>query len=496
MIKILSAEQTRKADEYTITHEPISSIHLMERASKAFMERFLLRYDQPREVLVFCGSGNNGGDGLAIARLLLEHGYPVNTWVVTSNSYTSDFLINRDRLASLVEVKEIADKEDIPSITQNVLVIDALFGSGLSRSIEGIHASVIQQINNSGAEVVSVDIPSGIYADHPSNGAQIIRADHCISFQFPKLAFLMPENSHYIQSWEIADIGLHPQVIDATSTYCKLIEFSDVAKILKPREKFSHKGSFGRAMIIAGSYGKIGAAVMSSRSCLRSGIGLLTAYVPECGYTIMQSSVPELMVETDGEHEFLAYPPIMEEMDVVGIGPGLGTHKLTAQLLGEILRSYSKPMVLDADALNIISDHREYLGLIPKGSILTPHVKEFERITAPPRDNFHRLELLSKLSADHNLTVILKGAHSVIADPQGNLYFNSTGNPGMATAGSGDVLTGIITALLPKYGSLDAAIAAVYLHGLSGDLAGEKLGQESLIAGDLIDYLPLAFKKF
>ena len=493
MLKILSAEQTRYADDYTIRHEPVASIDLMERASKAFVDEFTVYFGPDVPVYVFCGRGNNGGDGLAIARLLSEIEYEVKVWGIPSDSGSQDFLKNLDRLDSAL-YQEIVN--EVPEIPANVVVIDALFGSGLSRPIEGVYAEIITAINYSDAEVVSVDIPSGVYADLAVDGEHVVMADLTISFQFPKLSFLLPENDSYIGDWTVVDIGLHQEVISETDTEAVLTDETDIVEAYLPRDRYSHKGSFGKTLILAGSYGKMGAAVLASRACLRSGVGLLTTYIPSCGYEILQTAVPEAMVEADAERDFLAYPPELDSYDSLAIGPGLGMHKLTVQLLGEILRNYDKPMVIDADALNIIGEHREMLGLIPQGSVLTPHVRELERLTAPARNDFHRLELLQKLSTDHKLNVILKGAYSVISDQEGRLFFNPTGNPGMATAGSGDVLSGIIAGLLARYDSFEAARMGVYLHGMAGDMASLEMGEDSLVAGDIIDFLPQAFQMF
>ncbi|WP_017733405.1 bifunctional ADP-dependent NAD(P)H-hydrate dehydratase/NAD(P)H-hydrate epimerase [Nafulsella turpanensis] len=498
-IKILNARQIHEADAATLTHEQITSLELMERAASAFVRAYVEMYAEKRPVFIFCGTGNNGGDGLAIGRLLLNQQYKVQVYIVRENGKTSqDFRENLDRLNKFHEPKTISEAGQIPDFPEDAIIIDALFGTGLSRVVEGLYAEVIHSINQSMVEVVSVDIPSGLYADAPADpGGAIIKADCVITIHQPKLAFMMPENGKWMRKWKMVNIGLSPAYMEQVETPFCFSDLDTMRRIFKSRDKWSHKGDFGKVLLIAGSKGKIGAGVLCARACLRSGAGLLTVYLPACGYTIMQSSVPEAMVLTDPSQEQLTRSPKLEGFDVIGMGPGLGTAEITRKAFKELLEQESRPMVLDADALNLLSRHRELMDLLPKNAILTPHPKEFERLVGSWENDFERLDKQIAFSREHQVVVVLKGAHSSISSPDGRVYFNSTGNPGMATGGTGDVLTGLLTGLLgQQYDPLEAAIMGVFLHGLAADLAAKELGEESLIASDLIAYLPKAYKEF
>ena len=496
-MKIFSSKQIREADAYTIRHEPVASIDLMERASPAFVKSFAARYNADNPVWIFCGTGNNGGDGLAIGRILNEKAYQVKIFVVTVNDRSSkDFAINEKRLPDEVLKSTVTSSDEIPDIPDNVVLIDAIFGSGLDRPVTGLFAEVIEKINRSGAAVVSVDIASGLFADQPGSGGAIIKPQLTISFQLPKMAFLLPENHLWVGEWEVVDIGLSKEFIDQTECPDSFLQLTDIRPLLKSRDRFAHKGHFGRDLLFAGSAGKMGAAILSSRACLRSGAGLLTVHVPECGYEIMQITVPEAMVSIDESDRFISWLPEHLNYDVIGIGPGIDTREETARLLEELLNQYRRPIVIDADGLNLISQHKYFLEKIPPQSILTPHPKEFERMAGSWENDYQRLDLQKEFSANNNLLIVFKGAHTTISTPDGRIFFNSTGNPGMATAGSGDVLTGIITSLLGQsYTPEVAAIVGVYMHGLAGDLAAKDKGEESLIASDIIESLSAAFRQ-
>ena len=495
-MKILSAELIRKADQNTIKNEPIKSIDLMERAAKAFVAWFEANFDREKNVLIFCGTGNNGGDGLAIARILSFRKWKVSTIVIKKSSKKShDFTINYLQLAEVRNVDNVEKKEELDfDIQKDDIVIDAIFGSGLTREVKGVYADTINYINDSKATIISVDVPSGLFIDTISPKNSIINADHVLSFQLPKLAFLMPENSEYVKNWSIANIGLDENFINEQGSGFEYIDQQLAKNLIKPRNKFAHKTDYGRILLIAGSWGKMGAAVLCSRSCVKSGAGLVTAHVPVCGYQIMQTSIPEVMVTTDFGERYLTGIPELNLYDSVGIGPGIDKHIDTYEVIAQLLKNYKKPIVLDADALNIIADEQSFMKMLPEGSILTPHPGEFKRIVGFWNDDFERLEQQIAISKEYKIFVVLKGAHTSISTPDGKVYFNSTGNPGMATGGSGDVLTGIITSLLgQKYTPEDASILGVYLHGLAADIAVEFIGEESLSASDIIEYLPQAF---
>lgn len=494
-MKILSAEQTRRADQYTIENEPISSIDLMERASVSFSVSFQSKFNNDHSIHIFCGTGNNGGDGLAVGRILETNGYDVDIYVIGSTEKGSaDFNTNLIRLGS--DHHRLHSQEQFPELGPSDVIIDAIFGSGLTRELGGLHAQLIDHLNNQKASRISIDIPSGLFADQLSSGV-IFKADHSVSFQLPKLAFMFPENHQYVGDWEIADIGLSTEFIKHELTATYFVDIIEVESRIQPRSKFDHKGTFGKALIVAGSRGKMGAAVLSGGAALRSGLGLLTMHVPACGLNIMQTSLPEAMVNVDNSDYAISNLVGVDNYSVVGMGPGLGKDKVTCQMLAKFLESYQGSLVLDADALNIISENRQLLQLLPENTIMTPHPAEFKRLVGDWSDDFDRLEKQKEFSSDFKVIIVLKGAHSAITSPEGKVFFNSTGNPGMGTAGSGDVLTGVITALAAgQYSPLDAAIIGTFMHGLAGDLSAEEMGQTGLIAGDIIDYLPKAFKIF
>ncbi len=495
-MKILSASQIQEVDKFTIKHEPVASIDLMERAAKAFVDLFFEQVSPKNRVAIVCGRGNNGGDGLAIARLLHDRHYAVATYIIQGQkSGSEDFEVNRKRLAKIGTIIDIDTEEAIPSFTEVDIIIDAIFGSGLSRPVEGIYAAVIESINNSGAKTYAVDIASGLFADKQSEGGAIVKPDTTISFQLPKLAFLLPSNFQFVGEWHVVNIGLDEGFINAQESQNEFITLTDIRDKLKHRNKFDHKGTWGRALIMAGAYGKMGAAVLAGKSALRSGIGLLTMYIPACGYNIIQTSIPEAMAIVDEGDHFLTSCPHVAKYDVIGIGPGIGLEQETMMSLIEMVRAFNKPIVLDADAINLMASHQELLKMLPKGSIITPHPKEFERLVGSWENDFQRLEKQKQLAHQFNIVVVVKGAHTAIATPDGQVFYNSTGNAGMATGGSGDVLTGIITGLLGQgYSASDAAMLGVFFHGLAGDLATKETGEISLIPSDIIDYLPYAFQ--
>jgi ADP-dependent NAD(P)H-hydrate dehydratase / NAD(P)H-hydrate epimerase len=491
MIKILSATQIQQWDAYTIQNEPIASIDLMERAALVFTNWFL-NYcpDESKPVIIFCGTGNNGGDGLAVARLLLQRFYRVYVYCCKITDATSpDFNINLQRLQTLRghQINTLTKEDPFPPIPENAYLIDAIFGTGLNRAVEGYWSALFDHINSAEAKVVAIDIPSGLFADRHSSGNSI-QADLTLSFQTPKLAFFFPENGDAVGDWYCKDIKLHPDFLAQADTSFFYITEKDIRPKLKPRKKYAHKGTFGHALLIAGSKGMAGAALLSARACLRGGVGLLTVHVPSELCDILQIAVPEAMLSIDKNQHYISGVSSTSSFSAVGIGPGLGKHPETATFLRSFLLLHRKPMVIDADALNLLATEPDLLNQVPKGSILTPHPKEFERLFGPSENDFERNKKQREHSVQLGITIVLKGAHTAISSPEGNCYFNSTGNPGMATGGSGDVLTGIITSLLAQgYAPTEAAYMGVWLHGRAGDLAKEKVGEASLLASDIVE---------
>lgn len=501
MIKIFPTSQIKQFDAYTIEHEPIDSVDLMERAALALTEAIVNRFpDTETAFVVFAGPGNNGGDALAVARLLAGRGYRSRVYLFNPKDVLSpDCETNRDRLQAVdgVELHEVVNRFEPPRLTAETVVIDGLFGSGLSRPLTGGYAAMVKYINASPATVVAIDVPSGLMGeDNSFNVADtIVRASLTLSLQLPKLAFLFAENESYVGEWQLLDIGLNKQIMEETETDYALLEVPDVATLLKPRKRFSHKGTFGRAMLIAGSQGMAGASVLAARACLRSGVGLLTVHLPFCNNLIVQTSVPEAMTEIDYHDTCFTETADVDGYQAVAIGPGLGKAEETEKALLQQIDETNVPMVIDADALNLLARHNDYLYRLPKGSILTPHPKELERLIGGCKNSFERLKCVRDLARDASLYIVLKGAYSAIVAPDGKVTFNTTGNPGMATGGSGDVLTGILLALLAQgYNSEEAVQIGVCVHGLAGDLAANEQGQIGMTSGDLITYLPRAWQ--
>lgn len=490
-MKILSADQIRKWDEFTILNEPVSSTDLMERAARRCSDWIAERF-AGRKIKIFCGKGNNGGDGLAIARQLAEKDIFADVYILEFGSLgTDDFQTNLSRLHSCpVNIHFIQHAGSFPVIDKTDVVIDALYGSGLNRPLEGLSAQLVHHINDSLAAAIAIDLPTGMYADKPATDNIILKATDTLTFQQLKLCFLFPENENFFGDLHVLDVGLHPGFLTETSSTYELTDKAAIRKIYKPRKQFSHKGTYGHALIIAGEKGKMGAAVLCTRACLRTGAGLVTAMVPQQQFAIVQSAAPEAMAL--GQE--LLEAPDWSKYTTIGLGPGIGTGVDGTGLLEEVLTHFNKPVVVDADGLNILSNNKELLLDLPPGSILTPHPKEFERLFGKVENHLERIQTAKQHAQKLFVYIIVKGHFSFVACPDGELYFNSTGNAGMATGGSGDVLTGVLTSLLAQgYLSKETCLLGMYLHGLAGDIAASYISQEALVAGDIIDHLGKAF---
>ena len=496
-MKILSVEQIREADRYTIEHEPIESVDLMERAATKVFEWLYRRAPREKTIKIFCGMGNNGGDGLVVARLLNEQEIVPQVFMVRySDKMSHDCEVNYYRLMNETEVPmfDILSEDDFPKVDANDVVVDAIFGSGLNRPPQGMTADLIAYLNQTKAIRVAIDIPSGLFADQPSALGFIFKADYTLTFQNPKLAFLLPENDPYVGRFEVLDIGLHPRYLEEVETNNLLTVKAMVKPLLHNRTKYSHKGTYGHALLIAGSEGKTGAALLGAKACLRTGVGLLSVHLPKMAQLPLQTAIPEAMIDRDESETCFSMFGHLDAFTAVGVGPGLGKAEDTERALKRLIQEVQVPLVMDADALNILSDNPTWLPFLPAKTILTPHPKEFERLVGKTLTSFERLEKQRELATKYNLVVIVKGAHTTVAMPNGTIFFNTTGNPGMATAGSGDVLTGIILSLLAqRYSPEEAAVLGVYLHGLAGDLAADEIGQEALIASDITEHLGHAF---
>jgi ADP-dependent NAD(P)H-hydrate dehydratase / NAD(P)H-hydrate epimerase len=499
-MKIFKSEQVREIDAYTIKNEPISSINLMERASMNFVKCFVRKFDSSRPVYIFAGTGNNGGDGFAVARILASRNYKVKAFLIKfSERLSSDCEININRFKESFQEKyfEIRDANEFPELENNSIVIDAIFGSGLSRRVSGMAAELIKFMNASGTMLVSIDIPSGLFGeDNSSNDVNtIVKADYTISFEFPFLSFFFIENTEFIRSWKIVGIGLDPDAVKNTHSDYILLDDELLSSLIKPRRKYSHKGTYGHALIIAGSYGMMGASVLATHACLRGGAGLVTVHIPRYGYPIIQTTLPEALVSIDESDILFSGVSDISKYTAIGIGPGLNIRPNTVKGFHALLKKIQVPLLIDADALNILAENKSWLEELPENTVLTPHPGEFDRLFGQSMTSYERHQKQLKFAKKYKIIIVLKGAHTMIALPDGRCFINSTGNAGMATGGSGDVLTGLITSLLAQgYSSEHASIIAVYIHGLSGDLALEEQSQESLIAGDLIRFTGKAFK--
>ncbi len=502
-MKIFNSAQIQELDKYTIEHEPISSIDLMERAAKTLTHAITDKWNDRTPIMVFAGPGNNGGDALAVARMLAEQNYQVTVYLFNVNEHLSeDCATNKKRLTENKRIKsftEVTVNFDPPKLDAGTLVVDGLFGSGLNKPLGGGFASLVKFINSTPAKVVSIDIPSGLMTEDNSYNihANIIKADLTLTLQQKKLAMLLADNQQYIGELRVLDIRLSHEFIRNTEAHYTILEETDTRPMLRQRSNFAHKGTMGSALLIAGSYGMAGAAVLATRACLRSGAGKVTTHTPKLNYSIMQVSVPEAVMQMDHEETYFSSPVDAEDFDAVGIGPGLGQHENTAIAMIAQIRRTTCPMVLDADALNILANHRAWMQQMPKNIIMTPHPKEFDRMTGSSSNGcYERLIKARDMAERMQAYIILKGHYSALCMPDGHITFNSTGNPGMATAGSGDVLTGIITGLLARgHTHTQACLLGMYLHGLAGDLAAREMGEESLVAGDIIKYMSQAFKR-
>lgn len=499
--KIFTVEQIRKADQYTIENEPISSVDLMERAANECVLWLKEKAKTHQRFAIFAGPGNNGGDGLVIARLMAEAGFEVEVFILNLNGkFSQDFQINRERLNTLANIAITQWQEKPakwPEFSEETILIDALFGSGLNKPLQGFPAKVIHMLNEQNRVKVAIDMPSGLLADQAfsEKNPAIFQADYTLSFQFPKLAFLMPENEFLVGEWHILNIGLSKEYIDKTETPYFFLNHEFIRSLYKPRTRFSHKGTYGHLLMIAGDQTKMGAALLSSKAALKTGVGLLTLHHPKNDANVVVSAVPEVMSSPDESEEAFSHLPELSRFTHIAIGPGIGMRKTTANALKILLQEVKAPIVFDADALNILSENKTWLSYIPPQSILTPHLKELERLVGRSANSFERMQKAIDFSRKYQLYLIIKGAHSMVVTPTGKIYFNSTGNPGMATGGSGDVLTGMIGSLLGQnYTSLEACLLGVYLHGLAGDFAAEKLGYEAMLSGDIINHIGEAFK--
>ncbi|APU69913.1 NAD(P)H-hydrate dehydratase [Christiangramia flava] len=496
-MKILSGKQISEADKYTIEHDGITSEELMERAGTLVFKQIHQRLQgAPIPIKIFCGIGNNGGDGLVIGRHLIQHGYDVKLYTVAySDKRSEDFLKNYEKIKDITNdwpglIKEV---DDFPEISVGDFVIDAIFGVGLNRPIESWVAKLVTHINDSGAFTLAVDIPSGLFDDQPPQGS-VIQANYTLTFGAPKLVFYLPDTMDYAGEVQVLDIGLNKRFIAGIDSRTYLIGKQEAPALYQPRNKNSHKGDYGNILIAGGSYGKIGSVLLSATAAMHTGSGLCTLYVPKCGYEIIQSSLPEAMVLTDENEQKLSDFPIDFEADTIGFGMGAGTENESITAFEKLLQNQKKPILVDADGLNMLSKKPELLKLLPENSVLTPHPGELKRLIGEWENDFEKLEKARNFSKKFNVILVIKGAYTFILQNE-ELFINTSGNPGMATAGSGDVLSGVITSLMGQnYQPVAASILGVFIHGLSGDLVASAQGYEGVTSGEMARNMGKAFQ--
>ena len=498
-MKIFSREQLAQIDRQTILDEPISEIDLMERASKALAEWLTACYPVYTRVAVMAGAGNNGGDALAVARMMAEQNYPVTVFLPDLSRQRSEASrINLERLQdqSLVTIVELNDRIIFPSLDKFNLLLDGLYGCGLNRPLEGFVSRVIDWMNHSGVEIVSIDLPSGLFCDgNGSNFGFMVRATHTLTLEFPKLSMFFRENERFFGSWEIIPFGTSARAVKETMTNLYFTDEKFVASILKKRTIFSHKGSCGHGLLISGSRGKYGAAQLAAKGALRAGLGLLTVHMPESAGIMLQIALPEAMSILDRNKEYITELPDLKKYTAIAAGPGIGVEAATRDVIRQLIEQTKVPLVLDADALNILAENPAWLKELGPNTILTPHPVEFDRLSGiVSRTEEDRFLMAEQFVNSYGVVLILKGAYTRLFFPDGTIFFNCTGNPGMATAGSGDVLTGILLGLLCQgYTPKEAALLGVFLHGRSADLRVQSTSQESLLASEIADYLGDAF---
>jgi NAD(P)H-hydrate epimerase len=496
-MRILSTSEIRNADRYTIENEPISSLNLMERAAKTVFDRLSEETDGVEEYAIICGMGNNGGDGLVIARLLAEKNTSVEVYILKHREKGSDdFMVNLERLSEIgVEPVWAENASFVESIARESIIVDCMLGSGLSSPLNGLFLEVVEGLNETSNYKIAIDVPTGLFGEDNSNNDQgaVLQVDTTYAFHTPRLSFFDPDWGRFVGNWEVVDIGL---LDDSTQRELKYhaITADEVSLLLRPRNKFSHKGNYGHLLVVAGSKGMLGAGHLSSFSAMKAGAGKVTWHVPKDCWTTAQLFAPEVMISIDDEENQVSHFPLSGGYSSVVFGPGIGVSDQTEAVLKQVLNNAHVPIVFDADSITLLGNNPTLTAFLPEGSILTPHPGEMDRLLGKRYRGWDQIEVTREFAIQKKVFMILKGAHTAICTPSGEVFFNTTGNPGIATAGSGDVLAGIIGGLLASgYSAFHAAVVGVYLHGLAGDFATFSLGEESVVASDIRDYLHMAF---
>lgn len=511
-MKVVTALEMRHIDEETIRNIGIPGIVLMENAGLSVVnviEKYF-RKSGTSKVSIFVGKGNNGGDGLVIARHLKNKGYDVKIYLLSSSDkFQGDALINLQIVQNMgLNIETILSEIDLEyhkaEVANSDLIIDAIFGTGLAGPIKGVSAKVVNFLNNTGLPIIAVDLPSGLDADTGKVEGECIKADVTVTMGLPKRGLLLYPGANFVGKIEIADIGIPSTVIELQDIKVNLLSTDNVGRLPK-RPSDSHKGNFGRVLVLGGSIGLTGASAMASESALRSGAGLVTLGIPKSLNPIMEVKLTEVMTlplpeteeQTFSKKSYDNIMKIVNNFDVVVIGPGMSRNPETSSLIRELCKSINKPKVIDADGLNAISDDKSILKYIDNNTIFTPHPGEMARLIGGTISDVQsdRINVAQKFAINNNVILVLKGVPTVIAEPSGEVYLNITGNPGLASGGTGDVLTGIIAGFIAQGLALkSAAILGVYIHGFAGDLAKKELGEAGMVAGDVIRYIPKAIK--
>lgn len=493
-MQIFSSDKLREIDQATCEAQNVDSLELMERAANAACYEIISRFLPAQRIVVVAGPGNNGGDALATARLLIERGYRnVEVFLFNIKNHLShDCDEECKKLITIdgVDFTEVTREFIPPYLGENDVVIDGLFGSGLKEGLQGGFVMLARYINESGAFVISLDIPSGLMGEWNSDllRRDMVHADLTLTFQIPRLSFFFEENEEVVGEWKLLDIDLDQDTIKKLKSNFMLVEARSVRPLLRPRRRFTAKRDYGSALFFAGSTGMMGAAVLCARSCLKSGAGLATVHAPYGGLVVMQTSVTEALCEPDRSEHFISDMTVHHKHQVVAAGPGIGTNDNTIDALESLLKTCESPLVLDADALNCIAARPALLTMLPRNTVITPHIGEFDRLFGEHHSGEERLAKAIEMARYYNIIIVLKGHYTATVRPTGKVYFNSTGNPGMATAGAGDVLTGIIASFIAQgFRPEHAATVGVYIHGLAGDIAASELGEYGVTAGDIAD---------
>lgn len=494
-MKLFTNEQIRTIERSTIETEGVLPAEIIERVAEGVADEIASRWRPSKPTIVFAGPGNNGADALASARLLYERGFRPSVYLfnIGGDKLSVECIAARDRLLQStpdIDFIEVTSRFTPPEISQSHLVVDGLFGAGLREELRGGFMSLVQYINEEHPTVVSIDLPSGMFGDWNPRivNRNTIHATLTLAIQFPRLCFFMEDNAELVGEWKTIDVGLSQQAISSLPAEFCLVEKRDIHRRLRRRKEFCSKADFGSAILYAGSYGMMGAAQLAARGALRGGVGKLTVCAPKCGYQILQTTVPEALYRNNRGDMILTEIHPERDFSAIAIGPGIGTNEITVKALEDFLSAIDKPVVLDADALNCIALRPAMLNTIPILSVLTPHAGEFDRMFGPQPSSEARLRKAIEMAKFYNIIIILKGRYTAIVRPDGKIYFNSSGCPGMATAGSGDVLTGLLTAMMAQgYPAEIASIIAVYIHGVAGEMAQAKQGEYGVTAGDIAD---------